>query len=89
LIGKNPDKESADFYVNLMIFYLDNKLFDLEQLTKRGQNPLTNFIFDCEETEILHSDLARQYITDLIKRGDNKLPNDVSDILNRCSSQAK
>ena len=80
------EADTIQFYIDLLFYYLENRMIDLKRLTDREQNPLTDFIVDCEETQIHHSKYANYYIDRLIEYGDNILPLYVNNILENCSS---
>jgi hypothetical protein len=80
------EAETIQFYIDLLFYYLENGMIDLKRLTEREQNPFTDFIVDCQETQIHHSKYANYYIDRLIEYGDNILPLYVNDILENCSA---
>jgi hypothetical protein len=67
-----------------MLIYISKNLFDLDQLTERFQNPLTDFIIDCEDTKIYESKFANYYINSLIENGDDLIPSGLYDLINKC-----
>lgn len=82
---EHPDqKESILFYIQIMMLYLQNRLFDLEKLSDRNQNPLSDFIIDCEDTRFHTYRLGRLYVDRLMENGDNVILKELKELLDIC-----
>jgi hypothetical protein len=84
LVNEKDQEVALRFYMNLILYYVQNNLFDLKILSERAQNPLTDFIMDCEDTLVYKSNAANSYIHALIDNGDDQLPPSLFDVFERC-----
>jgi hypothetical protein len=67
---RNENLPEMSFCSAVLEIHWIGGMLDLERLKKAKFNPLTHFIFDCEQTLVHKSPLARKYIDFLFDIGD-------------------
>jgi hypothetical protein len=85
IIHENIDK--MIFLMAVIELHMNEGLLNLDNLLEKKYNPLTNFIFDCEETKVYESPLASKYVDFLISIGDDGIHTSVfEDVQDKCKS---
>jgi hypothetical protein len=71
------DINALTFYMSIIELHFKYLLFDDDKLVDARYNPLTHFLYDCEDSKIHEYPLSRNYVDFLLEIGDDRINKEV------------